>query len=115
MSAHSIDDVAGILEVMSKKLDKMSKKLDKLLKTVPEEPELLSDPLKKQIYVLCNGKRTVSDIVKEIKKTRAINQPRVSQILSELVKGGLIEAKRGTGDNWRFKYYHQTKAMETSS
>ena len=105
MSAHSTDNVVGILEVISKKLDMVSKKLDKLLKTVPEEPEVLSNPLKKQIYDLCNGKRRVNDIIGEIRKTRTINQSRVSQVLIELVGIGFIEAKRGTGDNWRCRYY----------
>ena len=116
MSTYSIDDVVGLLEVISKKLDIMSRKLDKLLfRGVPEERELLSDPLKKQIYDLCDGRRTVTDILEEVRKTRTITQSRVSQILIELEEAGVIESKRGTGDNWRCKYYQQSEAMKRSN
>lgn len=116
MSTHSMDDIVGLLENISKKLDMISRKLDKLLfRGVPEERELLSDPLKKQIYDFCDGNRTVTDILQEVRKTRTITQSRVSQILIELEEAGVIESKRGTGDNWRCKYYRQSEAMKRSN
>lgn len=116
MSTYSMDDILGILKEISKKLDMVSRKLDRLLfKGVPEEQELLSDPLKKQIYDLCDGNRTVTDILQEVRKTRTITQSRISQILIELEEAGIIESKRGTGDNWRCKYYQQSEAIKRSN
>lgn len=116
MSTYSMDDILGILKEISKKLDMVSRKLDRLLfKGVSEEQELLSDPLKKQIYDLCDGNRTVTDILQEVRKTRTITQSRISQILIELEEAGIIESKRGTGDNWRCKYYQQSEAIKRSN
>ena len=61
-----------------------------------------------KIYDLCDGTHSVNDIIFEVGKIRTVTQSYVSQVLNKLAEAGLIESKRGTGTNWRYKFYKQT-------
>jgi len=95
-----------ILARIEEKIDRILRRLEAPLQGVFDSTELLRDPSRKAVYDLCDGKHSVNDIVEALRSvSREISQSRVSQILSELVEAGLIESRRGLGENWRLKYY----------
>lgn len=53
---------------------------------IKEKDIILKNVTKREIYNLCDGKHTVTDIAKELKTT----QPNVSYHLSSLLESGLI-------------------------
>lgn len=95
-----------ILRRLEEKIDRILRRVEAVGKETLGSSDLLQDPSRRAVFDLCDGKRSVKDIVKELRSTsRPITQPRVSQILSELENAGLVESKRGRGEDWRIKYY----------
>ena len=60
---------------------------------------LLKNETKKKIYDLCDGKHTVTEIVKELKTT----QPNVSYHLSSLLEAGLVMYEDISGNRYYIK------------
>ena len=76
--ASKLDDVISLLKLGQKSTIEMAKS------------RLLASSLRSKIYNLCDGKHTVSQIVKELGKS----QPLISRYLKELEDGGLIRSDR---------------------
>ena len=69
-------------------------------KTIVRQKEtILKNKTKRAIYNSCDGKRTVTDIAKELKTT----QPNVSYHLSSLLEAGLILYENVGGKRYYFK------------
>jgi len=66
---------------------------------VKEKEKILKNVTKREIYNWCDGKHTVTDIVKRIKTT----QPNVSYHLSSLLEAGLILYEDVGGKRYYFK------------
>ena len=83
-----------------KVLEEISGKLDRLIslnefalagQTASMKEQILArSELRKEVYDLCNGKRTVSDIAKTLSKSMAS----ISQILSKLEEARLVKVRR---------------------
>lgn len=73
-----LDDVISLLKLGQKSTIEMAKN------------RLLASSLRSKIYNLCDGKKTVSEIAKELRRS----QPLISRYLKELEDGGLIKPKR---------------------
>ena len=58
-----------------------------------------TDSKKRKVYDLCNGKRTVNDIVSET----GFSQPNVSQHLASLLESGLVLYDEVGGKKYYFK------------
>ena len=98
-------------DALNENLEDVKKLLEKIfavIKLVNSEKiaearsNLLKNKNKKQIYDLCDGKHTVTDIVKALGTT----QPTVSYHLSSLLEAGLVSYEDVSGN----RYY--TKTLE---
>ena len=69
-------------------------------KTISKQKEIiLKNKTKRRIYELCDGKRTVNQIAKDLKTT----QPNVSYHLSSLLESGLVLYEDLGGRRYYFK------------
>jgi len=86
------DDEIRLLREISSKLDDVISLLKLGQKSTIEmaKNRLLASSLRSEIYNLCDGRHTVSQIVEELRKP----QPLISRYLKELEDNGLIKAKR---------------------
>jgi len=66
---------------------------------VKEKDRILRNDTKKQIYLLCDGKNTVSEIAEKI----GTSQPNVSQHLSSLLESGLVLYDELSGKRFYYK------------
>lgn len=64
-----------------------------------EKNKILKNETKREIYELCDGKHTVTDIAKELNTT----QPNVSYHLSSLLESGLVLYDDVGGKRYYFK------------
>jgi DNA-binding transcriptional ArsR family regulator len=85
-------DEIELLREISSKLDDVISLLKLGQKTTIEmaKNRLLASSLRSNIYNLCDGRHTVSQIVEELRKS----QPLISRYLKELEDGGLIKSER---------------------
>ncbi|MHC3130069.1 MAG: winged helix-turn-helix transcriptional regulator [Candidatus Bathyarchaeota archaeon] len=92
MSRSKREEETKLLREISSKLDSVISLLKLGQKSTIEvaKSRLLASDLRSKIYNLCDGRRTVSQIVKELRKS----QPLVSRYLKELEEGGLIKSER---------------------
>jgi len=73
-----LDDVISLLKLGQRTTIEMAKN------------RLLASALRSNIYNLCDGRHTVSQIAEELRKS----QPLISRYLKELEDGGLIRSER---------------------
>jgi len=73
-----LDDVVSLLKLGQKSTIEMAKN------------RLLASSLRSNIYNLCDGRHTVTQIAEELGKS----QPMISRYLKELEDGGLIRSQR---------------------
>lgn len=64
-----------------------------------EKEQILKNETKRQVYDLCDGKHTVSEIAMEL----GTSQPNVSQHLSSLLESGLVLYDEVGGRRFYFK------------
>ena len=85
--------ILKVLEEISGKLDRLISLNEFVLTgqtTSMKEKILGGSELRREVYELCNGKRTVGGIAKTLAKSVSS----VSQILSKLEEAGLVKVKR---------------------
>ncbi|MGB9756164.1 MAG: ArsR/SmtB family transcription factor [Candidatus Bathyarchaeales archaeon] len=91
MSPDVSEEIRLLREISSKLSDIISLlKLGQKSTIETAKSRLLASSLRSRVYNLCDGKRTVSQIAKELGKP----QPLISRYLKDLEDGGLIKPER---------------------
>ncbi len=97
MLDESTEDVKSIKRLLEKTLAVL--KLVNSEKVLKNKENILQNETKRKIYDLCDGKRTVKDIVSVLTTT----QPNVSYHLSSLLESGLVLYEDVGGNRYYFK------------
>lgn len=96
-----MSDLEGEMKQMRLLLEKILAilKLTNAEKIAEAKEKMLQNETKKRIYDLCDGRRTVTDIVTAL----SLSQPNVSYHLSSLLESGLLSYKDVGGNRYYFK------------